>query len=148
MLRSTPLQVESVVKIAPESGGSAKIFPQRKHPARVIINASLVFIFILIFDSWGGHSRGDPRRLYWLVRAAAVAIARGNFSIGIGASIFHRPSRKTAERSSEQNFMWWCLFLLNGKQISNDSQRVLSGRDRGRNGIKKSAVEHRFAKES
>jgi hypothetical protein len=36
-------------------------------------------LFFLFFDSWGDHSRGDPRRL--LVRATAVAIARGNCSI-------------------------------------------------------------------
>src|SRR5512132_1155280 len=66
MFRSTPLQVGSVVKIAPGSG-AAKIFPQRKHPARVIINANLVFISVLVCLSYflipGGHSRGDPRSL-------------------------------------------------------------------------------------
>src|SRR5882724_8587911 len=114
MFRSTPLQVLSVVKIAPGSG-AAKIFPQRKHPTSVIINANLVFISVLVCLSyflipWGGHSHGDPRS--WLVRGGRCCDRPGKLLSWNGIPS-HQQSTEIPRRSSQANVLIeWLVFVL------------------------------------
>jgi hypothetical protein len=75
MFRSTPLQVESVVNIAPGSGGAARSeVPRAQNTATAAIHAthvqlvdfilSFIFVFFLLFlVNPAGHSHGDPRRV-------------------------------------------------------------------------------------
>jgi len=60
------------VKIAPGSGGAAKTFPQRKHPASVMINANLVFISVLVCLS------------YFLIPGGAIPVAIQDMCCGSG----------------------------------------------------------------
>src|SRR4029453_383122 len=95
MFKFTPLQVLSVVKIAPGRGGApincgvAITSPSTTEakPMVLFICFIIYFIFFCLFLALYSHSHGDPRRVRLWFRTIAIAVARGNLSIWIDMCI-------------------------------------------------------------